>query len=79
MSKIKLVIECESEQEAEMYLKGPLYYSQLEEMYDEMIRPYFKHGFPNPKLNALIEDNHEAFGELFDHLVEIYGDIRRQE
>jgi hypothetical protein len=74
---MKVTITFDSYEEAEELenaLNGGKYRSQLEEIWNNVFRPYHKHGFNNERINELLASNdddtpmHPEVHELFDYL-----------
>lgn len=66
--------------EFELAQKGDVYKYALDEVWDRVFRPFYKHGYPEARINELIEklgenDNGELVCELIDRLSDIYRNI----
>ena len=69
----KLIIECETEQEIIDYLKGPEYKLKIDEIWNHVFRPAWKHGYNKEEINQLLQN--ECCDKLIDELAEIYKEV----
>jgi hypothetical protein len=74
---MKVILEFNSFEEAEELenaLNGGKYRSQLEEIWNNVWRPFWKHGYANERINELLASNDDGtpkypeVHELFDYL-----------
>ena len=58
-------------------LHGAEYRDKLDEVYTQCFRPAFKHGYADPKLQALIDGEHgEAILAAIKILTKIYHEVK---
>jgi hypothetical protein len=60
-------------------LNGAKYKSQLDEIWQEVFRPYRKHGYVQKNLQECIEANPEVAETIIEGLIEIYQGVVHEE
>ena len=65
----------EESEEFDSAFNGWKYKLYFEEVWQNLFRPRHKHGYPNARLNELLEKPEVT--EAFDILEELYRDVRR--
>jgi len=65
----------EEREEMEDALNGWDYKYQLEEMWNLLFRPYYKHGYDDEKMNQLLNSKNGRY--IMDYLEKKFKDIRR--
>lgn len=88
---MKVILEFDGYEESEemhLAINGSKYKSQLEELWQEMFRPRYKHGYNDAEINTLIgydvsekdeQAAHIACNQLMDKLEAIYQKITNNE
>jgi len=69
----------EENEDFDLAREGWRYHNQIEEIWQKVFRPYRKHGYPNLKLNKVIEDNPEVAEVIIESLIEIYQEVLRDD
>lgn len=73
MPKAKLEFKLPEEQEGfNDALNGSDYKVQLEDVWNNVFRPHYKHGYPDQELQQLIDDNYEVADKIIEKLSEIF-------
>lgn len=67
----------EEREELESAMNGWKAEAKLEDIWNQVWRPRFKHGYNVPRLNELLET--EAGDELFEILLDLYKNAIREE
>ena len=78
----KAVLEFNLPEETEDFKdaqNGWKYKSQIEEVWQEVFRPYRKHGYRNQELQNVINDNPAVAHTIIESLIEIYHKVLKDE
>lgn len=73
---MKAILEFNLPEEREEHteaLNGWKYKLQLDEVWDKVFRPAYKHGYLDDEINKLLED--EKCDKLFDKLADLYREV----
>lgn len=63
----------EEREEYEDAINGTKYKIQIDDTWNALFRPYYKHGYSDPEINELLEK--EDAVKLFEKLVELYRNL----
>jgi hypothetical protein len=78
MPKVTLTFRLpEEREEFQSALHGPEAFCALQEVREKIFRPFRKHGFSDPKIMDLINQNPEYAAELAEKLEDIFVEILR--
>jgi hypothetical protein len=66
----------EEQEEFQTAIDGWKYKNAMEEVWQRVFRPFFKHGYSNAEIQSLSET--EAGSRLIEALAEIYQDVARE-
>lgn len=72
-----LIITSDDKEELKVYLDAYKYMDNIDEMWNSLFRPRYKHGYNSEKINNLLKN--KKCNELMDELEQIYRDITREE
>lgn len=75
-----VTFEFDMEEEADkidIALNGQKYKDQMDDVWEALFRPRWKHGYSNADLNKLLEN--EDVGKAIDMLEKMFQDIRRED
>lgn len=81
--KLKIELDTESDSyfddrdDARLLLDAHRYKAALEDMWEKIFRPYYKHGYMDPDLNKLTEDlkEDEHGKDVIDYLSDLYREV----
>lgn len=65
----------EEQEQLDDALKGSHYKWKLEEIWQEVFRPYYKHGYPDQELNKLLDKLGDDGSVVMDKLADIYRSV----
>lgn len=68
----------EESEDFELALKGASTHYKLEEVWDRVFRPYRKHGYGDPEINKIIEDNPEVADKIIEYLIGLYLEVKNE-
>lgn len=54
-------------------INGTKYKSKIEDLWNELFRPFSKHGYENDRINQLLTD--EKCVELLENLIDIFHEV----
>jgi arsenate reductase-like glutaredoxin family protein len=69
----------EEQEQLDDALKGSHYKWKLEEIWQNVFRPYYKHGYQDQELNDLLEKMGEDGNKLMDKLADLYHEVVNDE
>lgn len=69
----------EQREEFENAHNGSKYRAQVDDIWDKVFRPFYKHGYGDSEFDKLLDKNHEVASEIFEKLSDIYHKILREE
>lgn len=76
MAKLKLEFDYyEEKEEFEDALNGTKHRLIIDEIWQEVFRPYYKHGYSNEQIENLIIENEEVVEKLMDYLSARYHQV----
>jgi hypothetical protein len=64
----------EEQEEFETAVNAMGYRIVVDEIYDKVFRPYYKHGYGDAEIEKFLESEPRA-GELIDHLAKLYHQV----
>jgi len=66
----------EERDEVQLMLKAGRYQSAFEDVWQQMMRPHYKHGYP-VEFNGELEES-ELISKFMDHLSKVYREIKEE-
>lgn len=68
----------EEKQDFEYASRGAEYMHTIDEIWNEVFRPHYKHGYKDKELQKLMEDNWDVASKIMDKLADIYRDVTKE-